>query len=184
LPASGALIIRIPIHPTKISSACCFVVLCTTYGADAKGMRMSPALLDTYRAVIQQNCAAEATLFSQMENVAKTIDTFLDRDGRFPEEPSELQQSLRKTLGPNPYRPEPNNVPAVKLLSDTFLAPETINDFIASNVSNSVEEPGTITTVTNGRDMFIIWACGSDRRPIRDSSGKPRVLITSFHPSH
>jgi hypothetical protein len=156
----------------------CYLALTasTTYGAEAKP-KLTPDMLQTYRTMIEMNIEADNTLFGYMESINKLLLDFTARTGRFPEgrEAELVESQLSERLVTNPYKANP---PKVKLVLDHSLMKQYVEQLIASNISTAMEEPGTITAISNGDNVLVIWGAGSDRKVIRDKSGKPRVLVS------
>jgi hypothetical protein len=185
---------------TKLASAliCCTVLAGTTYGALCKSAKVTPDMMQTLRALIEMNIEADNTLFGYMEAVSKSVTEYTRVAGHFPSgrEAEVLSIRLADSLTSNPYKPvqvadtnpgnmttEPvpqRNVPKVKVVVDRALIRDHVDEFIATNIANAMEEPGAITAVSDGDDVLIVWGAGSDRKTIRDKSGKPRVIISAL----
>ncbi len=57
----------------------------------------------------------------------------------------------------------------VRLINDTTLNGELINEYAEQPPDSWVADPGTIVAIGNEADTFIVWGAGIDGRPIRDS---------------
>jgi hypothetical protein len=178
----------------------CFAAISTgtICGADAKGIRVTPEMLQTFRAIIQLNEAADKTLYGYMETVGNWLVDFTDRTGRFPagKEAEMIEARLSRTIANNPYKPvetanaaEPDpaieelakkNAPQVKVFTNNTLLKDRLDDFVAANISNAMEEPGTIVAISNGDNLLLVWGAGSDRRSIKDATGKPKLFLAEL----
>jgi hypothetical protein len=163
----------------SIATFCCLAVTAsTTYGAQAKP-KITPDMLQTYRTMIEMNIEADNTLFGYMESINKLLLEFTARTGRFPDgrEAQLVESQLSERLVTNPYKANP---PKVKLVLDHSLMKEHLEQLIASSICAAMEEPGTITAISNGDNVLVIWGAGSDRKVIRDRSAKPRIIVSAL----
>lgn len=127
----------------------------------------------------------------QMASVTSWLIDYGRKKGHFPGEPSELaeaQERLLSIVPENPYMPvNPFDLSGQSLCEKRLpqslvvrpvygMGERDISDFADHLPDDWQADPGTITVLTNGRDIAAVWAAAADRRPLKDAATNKPVL--------
>lgn len=161
----------------------CALLLCTASGAQANSkQRLSPQLLVLMQQASANNKVADSKMHSQMERVAKCVRSFYRRHHHFPEPGTEQDQflaSLSTETINNPYYEDPllrsalqNPSTAVRYQLRVCLAvsPTGIHSQLAAILSDCHEPCGTVGILHNSESAFIVWAAGTNERPLLNAT--------------
>lgn len=137
------------------------------------------------------NQEAEKKLYAQMTAIMAWLESYRHKYGHYPQSPYEVdrcQQHLCRELYRNPFMPEetyvhqdgenpPVDQHRIRVAVDYGLSKSKLEEFKVKPPSEWFGTPGTITIVSDGREIFAVWGAGADGRPICDQdSNKPLLL--------
>jgi hypothetical protein len=154
---------------------------------------VSQKFIAQYTSVLRETLKADDEMFQQMQLVERKLCQFYGKLGHFPESEDEkavFAKVVSKYIIGNPYRPEftdrvtgekiiePYTVP-LYIFSDPGITRQHLLAYIRKPPESWQADPGSIFVLTNGENLYLIWAAGADRLPIRDISTrelKARVI--------
>lgn len=147
--------------------------------------------LEQFKETMKLLLEADAVMFAQMQAVARKVDGFYKRHGRFPHEGVEQERfraAVLRDLPANPYKPQTKELYyGMKLeddgrikfhiLNDTFLTKDWVREYRKAAPKGWTADPGTIMLMLNHNGTYAIWATSADRLPLRDYQRNNRTRI-------
>ncbi|HEY9792336.1 MAG TPA: hypothetical protein V6D22_18180 [Candidatus Obscuribacterales bacterium] len=155
---------------------------------------MTEQYICTIRAILE----ADHEMFIQLKFVAHKLEQFYASHKHFPrtdEERASFKQSLAKFIIANPYHPivkdliqnkmdtAPYQVP-VFWMEDKSLDQQAFEQFLKKPDPSWQGEPGTIFILTNGDNIYLLFAATADRLPMRDFAAPnqpPRMICKQIN---
>lgn len=172
---------------------CLLAQACTTGSAAAQ--TASPA------AGYYHHSAAEAKLNREIHAVGSWLQNYCQMNYKFPVQPNDVRYAKSQLIDVAPVNPftedyddisNSTSVPGAGT-ADARISPQDEQRFQLSvdyGLSNYMlgewahhtpdywqAEPGTITAISNDKNMFVVWGAGADGRPIRDDITGHAVLV-------
>jgi hypothetical protein len=163
------------------------------YGTICWAQHLPRGYTEEYTRMIRALLEADHEMFIQLQFVAHKLERFYAVRKHFPRTEQEralFKQSLAKYIIANPYHPivkdnlqnkmdtAPYEVP-VFWMEDTSLDQAAFEQFLKKPDPSWQGEPGTIFILTNGNNIFLLWAATADRLPMRDLAAPnqpPRMI--------
>lgn len=149
------------------------------------------------------HAAADRALHGQIRSVARWLENYCTMNYKFPRDLDDVRYAKSQLVEVAPSNPfsggaeeagaSVETVPNVgtagaqlsaaddqriQLQIDYSLSNYMLKEWKAHPPDLWEAPPGTITAVSNDRNMFVVWGAGADGRPIRDDiTGQPVLVV-------
>jgi hypothetical protein len=147
--------------------------------------------LEQFKETMKLLLEADNLMYTQMQVVARRVEAFYKRHGRFPEEGVEQERfkaSVMNVMPQNPYKPQTKELYygmkmqedgriQFHILNDAYLTKEYVSQYRKQAPRGWQADPGTIMLVLNHNGTYAIWSTSADRLPLRDYQRNNRTRI-------
>lgn len=129
---------------------------------------------------------ADSELYGDMTSVADWVENLMREDGSHAETSAngtEKISDFRINAPPNPYKlnlanSDVNPKVTVHFSHQAGLTDFQVRQYMKKPPESWKQSPGTVTVISNGENMFLIWGAGADGRPIMNyKTGETRVVV-------
>ncbi|HEY9868894.1 MAG TPA: hypothetical protein V6D08_06990 [Candidatus Obscuribacterales bacterium] len=146
---------------------------------------------------------ADRQLHGQIRSVARWLENYCTMNYKFPRDLDDVRYAKSQLVEVAPHNPfiggdeeagasvetipnvgtagaqlSPADDQRIQLQIDYGLSNYMLKEWTAHPPDGWEAPPGTITAVSNDRNMFVVWGAGADGRPIRDDiTGQPVLVV-------
>jgi hypothetical protein len=155
------------------------------------------------QAAYHSHAIADRQLHGQLRSVARWLENYCTMNYKFPRDLDDVRYAKSQLVEVAPHNPftggdeeasgsvetignvgtagaqlSPADDQRIQLQIDYSLSNYMLKEWTAHPPDGWEAPPGTITALSNDRNMFVVWGAGADGRPIRDDiTGQPVLVV-------
>ncbi len=184
--------VRALVPPQALAMALMLCVWAALPAVSAPNANLLRSYTGQVKQLRQAIAEADNLLWSQMQRTASLLEKFYRQAGHLPEAGREQEafRALILSKAPlNPYHPKViinGSKPFEKPLDVQFVTDGSLSETLIRQASLKPPdswhaEPGTISVITNGNSLFLIWGASADQYPMRSFvTEKPKYIVRDF----